>query len=52
VTVCDNRFWFSNAPSLRCVQPVLWQIGGVTLLALGLVAGAVGLLRRRSLPRS
>lgn len=52
VTVCDNRFWFSDAPSLRCLQPVLWQIGGVALLALGVVAGAVGLSRRRSRPRS
>jgi hypothetical protein len=40
---CDNRFGFT-APSLRCMQPMLWVVAGFVLALLGAVglAYAVG----------
>jgi hypothetical protein len=46
VPTCGNHFGFSDATSPRCLQPILWGIAGSALLCLGVVSGAVGLVRR------
>jgi hypothetical protein len=48
LTTCDNKFGLLEAPTLRCLQPALWQLGGTVLGLVGVVSGvASGLLLRR-----
>jgi hypothetical protein len=51
VSTCDNKFGISSPPSLRCFQPVLWEILGAVLAVLGVASGVVGLLSRRASAR-
>ena len=51
VTTCGNRFEFGNAPSLRCLQPALWEIAGWVLCLLGLASGGAGLVVSLRRPR-
>jgi hypothetical protein len=47
LTTCDNKFGLREAPTLRCLQPALWQLGGTVLCLVGVVSGVAGLLLRR-----
>lgn len=47
VPICSNHFGFSDAPSARCLQPVLGEIAGAALVSLGVASGAIALVQRR-----
>ncbi|HET6984178.1 MAG TPA: hypothetical protein VFI53_18680 [Myxococcaceae bacterium] len=47
VTPCNNSFGFGNAPNLRCLQPVLWELTAAAFVLSGLAIGGAGLILRR-----
>ena len=45
--VLNNSFGFGNAPNLRCLQPVLWELTAAAFVLSGLAIGGAGLILRR-----
>jgi UPF0716 family protein affecting phage T7 exclusion len=46
VMECDNKFRLGTAPSLRCLQPMAWQVAGLVLCLGGVVSAAGGIVSR------
>jgi hypothetical protein len=44
VMTCDGKFAPSTAPSLRCLQPMIWQLAGLVLCVGGVALVVAGLV--------